>query len=65
VVVKDGDTVFLDVRKGVVNARVGAVALQAGARGDRVRVALLGSQREMRGVVVSRELVQIDLTSPR
>ena len=62
--VKTGDSLFLEVKKGVINARVAAVAEQDGSRGDRILVTLLGSGREMRGVVVSRELVQIDLTSP-
>ena len=62
VLVNEGDTVFLEVKKGAVNARVAAVAEEDGARGDRLRLTLLGSDREMRGVVVSRDLVRIDLT---
>jgi flagella basal body P-ring formation protein FlgA len=61
--VKKGDTLFLEVKKGAINARVAAVAEQDGARGDRIRVTLLGSEREMKGVIVSRDLIQIDLTS--
>jgi flagella basal body P-ring formation protein FlgA len=65
VLISEGDTVFFEVKKGVVNARVAAVADEGGARGDRLRVTLLGSGREMRGVVVSRDLVRIDLTPTR
>jgi flagella basal body P-ring formation protein FlgA len=61
--IKKGDTVFLEVKKGAINARVAAVAEQDGARGDRVRVTLLASAREMQAVVISRDLLQIDLTS--
>jgi len=64
VLIKRGDSLFLEVKKGVVNARVAAVAEEDGSRGDRIRVTLLGSSREMKGTIVSRELVQIDLTAP-
>jgi len=65
VLVKRGDSLFLEVKKGLINARVAAVAEQDGSRGDRVRVTLSGSGREMEGTIVSRELVLIDLTSPK
>ena len=63
--VREGDTTFLEVRKGAINARVAAVAEQDGAQGDRIEVTLLSSGRLMKAVVISRDLVRIDLTSPK
>jgi flagella basal body P-ring formation protein FlgA len=60
-VVQLNDTLMLEVRKGAVVARTSATALGSASIGDRVRVrALLGGQ-EHSAVVVSRDLVRIDL----
>lgn len=61
VLVERGAPVTLEVRKGPVIARVGAVAREEGARGDRVRVLVADREREMTGVVLARDLVRIDL----
>jgi flagella basal body P-ring formation protein FlgA len=61
--VRSGDTTFLEVRKGAIHARVGAVAGEDGALGDRITVTLQGSGRQMRAVVLSRDLVRIDLSA--
>lgn len=63
--VRAGDTIFLDVKKGPVNARIGAVAEEDGALGDRIEVTLHGSGRLMKASVVSRDAVRIDLSSPQ
>jgi flagella basal body P-ring formation protein FlgA len=62
--VRKGDTTFLEVTKGSINARVGAVAEEDGAQGDRIDVTLLGSGRRMKASVVSRDAVRIDLSTP-
>ncbi|HVS10762.1 MAG TPA: flagellar basal body P-ring formation chaperone FlgA [Planctomycetota bacterium] len=60
-IVQRGDALSLEIRKGAVCARLGAVAEQAGALGDRVRVSFPGSERTLAGVVAGRGLVRIDL----
>jgi len=65
VLVKSGDTIFFEVKKGAITARVPAVAEADGARGDRIPVTLVDSNREIKGIVASRDLVRIDLGSPR
>jgi flagella basal body P-ring formation protein FlgA len=63
--VNAGDTLFLEVVKGPINARIAAVAEQPGALGDRIEVTLPGSGRRMKATVVSRDAVRIDLSTPR
>jgi len=61
IAVQLGDTVTLEVRKGAVVARTSGTALGNGSIGDRVRVrADLGGQ-DHNAVVISRDLVRIDL----
>lgn len=60
-VIQLGDTVTLEVKKGAIVARTSSTALGNASVGDRVRVrATLGGQ-EHHAVVVSRDLVRIDL----
>lgn len=59
--VRRGDTLYLQARKGMVKARVPAVAREDGRVGDRIVVAPLSGGREMSALIVSRELVEIDL----
>lgn len=61
-VVQRESIVQLCVRKGAVSAKVGAVVLEPGALGDRVRVQNVLTKEHMTAVVVSRDLVEIDLT---
>ena len=64
--VTTGDTVFLEVRKGPIAARVPAVARQSGSIGDRIRVIRTdGPNAEVSAVIVSRDLVEIDLAKER
>jgi len=63
--VQRGDTLFLEIKKGAIRARVPAAAQEEGAAGDTIRVALLEGEREMQAVVVARDLVRIDLAPPR
>jgi flagella basal body P-ring formation protein FlgA len=67
-VVQAADGVFLRVRKGAIEARVPAVALEAGAVGDRihVRTLRLGSSdpkdaQDLSATVLAHDLVEIDL----
>ena len=60
--VQRGSVVYLEVRKGSVQARVAAVAGKAGARGDRIPVTTLAGGRELEATILSRDLVTIDLT---
>lgn len=59
--VKGGETVQLQVRKGAVTARGSAIAKGDGAAGDRVRVWTADKSRELTGTVIGRGLVEIDL----
>jgi len=61
VLVAAGATLYLEVRKGAVSARVAVSAEEAGARGDNIRVRLLQGERRLRATVVSRDLVTIRL----
>jgi flagella basal body P-ring formation protein FlgA len=63
-VVALGDSVFLRVKKGAIEARVSAVALQAGAIGDRIRVQTGDSAQELVATIESRETCRIDLDRP-
>jgi flagella basal body P-ring formation protein FlgA len=56
-----GDSLFLSVRKGNIEARVAAIALEAGAVGDRIRIRTVSSSHELLASVVSRDLAKIDL----
>jgi flagella basal body P-ring formation protein FlgA len=56
-----GDALALEIRRGVVAARVGVVAEQPGKQGERIRVAQPGTQRTWLATVVARDLVVIDL----
>jgi len=60
-VVLRGATVYLQVRKGAITARVPALAQDAGAVGDRIRVMAMNSSREMSAVIVGRDQVELDL----
>lgn len=62
--VRRGDTVQLQVRKGSITATSTAVAADDGFLGDKIRV-VTPSQREMRAVILGRELVSIELQSAR
>ena len=59
--IRRGDSVYLEVRKGAIIARIEAVAQEDGARGDRIAIVVASSQKEMSGTVVSRETVSIRL----
>jgi len=59
--VNSGATLYLEVKKGAVSARVPVAAEEAGARGDMIRVRLLDGERTLRATVMSRDLVAIRL----
>lgn len=61
VAIRRGDTLYLQARKGAVVARVPAVARENGAIGDRILVETLANGRQMSGLVLSQDLVEIDL----
>jgi len=61
VLVPSGATLMLEIRKGAVSARVAVTAEEAGARGDRIRVRTLDTERTLRATVLARDLVRIDL----
>lgn len=63
--IQRGDTVYLEVKKGGITARIAAVAQGNGARGDRIQVVVASSQKEMSGTVQSRDTVTIELGSSR
>jgi flagellar basal body P-ring formation protein FlgA len=63
--VKQGDLVQIQVRKGAVVARATAVATQDGCLGDKVRVTTAGSQRELAAIVTGASTVEVDLTNAR
>jgi flagella basal body P-ring formation protein FlgA len=60
--VKQGDLVQIQVRKGPVIARATAIAAQDGCLGDRVRVTTASSSRELTAVVTGRGSVEVDIT---
>ncbi|QDU86554.1 flagellar basal body P-ring biosynthesis protein FlgA [Planctomycetes bacterium Pla163] len=53
--------IIVEVRRGAVSARAAAIALQGGALGERIRIRIADSSREMFGIVESRSLVVVDL----
>lgn len=61
--IKAGDTIFFEIKKGAITARVPAVAQEDGARGDRITVTIVSSERQIKGVVASRDLVLMNLGS--
>ena len=63
--IKAGDMIFFEITKGAITARVPAIAQEDGARGDRISVTLVQSEREIKGIVASRELVHMNLGSAR
>lgn len=62
VVVKRGDTVILEVRRGNIHARVAAVVEADAHAGDRIRVKIAESGRAMTATIVSRDLALIELS---
>lgn len=54
-------SILVEVRSGAIRARAAAVAIQGGAIGERIRVRILDSEREMTAVIESRTLVVVDL----
>lgn len=60
--VRQGDTVELSVRKGPILARATATALQGGAIGDKVRVSTGDKNRSITGVIVGRNQIEVDLS---
>jgi flagella basal body P-ring formation protein FlgA len=63
--VKQGDLVQIQVRKGAVVARATAVAAQDGCLGDKVRVTTAGSNRELAAVVTGLATVEVNLSGKR
>jgi flagella basal body P-ring formation protein FlgA len=63
-VVEPRAAVILEIRHGQITARAAAIALEEGAGGDRIRVKILDSGREMHATVVSRDLVVVELEAP-
>jgi flagella basal body P-ring formation protein FlgA len=59
--VKRGDTLFLEIRRGAITARVAATADQDARAGDRIRMTLLDSGKTINAVVLSRDLALVDL----
>jgi flagella basal body P-ring formation protein FlgA len=59
--VRNGDTVQLQVRKGSITARGTAIAKADGSAGERIRVWNSDKTRELSGTVIGRGLVEIDL----
>jgi len=62
VLVNGGDTLLLQITKGSISVRVVCVAQQSGALGDAVQVEVADSGRRLSGTVMSRKLVEIDLS---
>jgi len=56
-----GSALFLRVRKGAIEARVSALALETGSVGDRIRVKTLAAGTELVATVVGRDLCEITL----
>jgi flagella basal body P-ring formation protein FlgA len=59
--VRNGDTVQLQVRKGSITARGSAIAKSDGSAGDRIHIWNSDKTRELTGTVIGRGLVEIDL----
>jgi len=62
VLVNRGDTLFLQITKGNISVRVVSVAQQSGALGDAVQVEVADSGRRLSATVMSKKLVEIDLS---
>jgi flagella basal body P-ring formation protein FlgA len=60
--VRSGDTVQLQVRKGAITARGSAIAKADGTAGERIRLWSADKTRELSGTVIARGLVEIDLS---
>jgi flagellar basal body P-ring formation protein FlgA len=58
-----GDVIFLCVKKGGIEARVPAVAMSAGAAGDRIRVRTTETGQELTAIIRSRDVAEICLGS--
>jgi flagella basal body P-ring formation protein FlgA len=61
--VKSGDTVQVQVRKGAITARTAAIAKADGMSGDRIKLTSVDKSRELSGVVIGRGLVEVELGS--
>ncbi len=61
IAVRRGESVYLQARKGGVIARVPAVAKENGAIGDRILVATLANGHELSALVLSMDMVEVDL----
>jgi len=61
IVVQPGDSIYVEVCKGRIKARVAAIALSAGAIGDRIPVRTVGEGKALSGSIVGRNLVRVDL----
>ena len=59
IVIKRGDTIYLQVRSRGISARVPATAEEDAALGDRIRVTTVTGEREMSATVLSRDLVEV------
>ncbi len=60
-IVKKGDALILVVNSGAVRVRTPVTADQAGALGDRIKVVVQQSGRELNAVIESRDRVSVDL----
>lgn len=56
-----GSTLFLRVKKGSIEARVSALALETGSIGQRIRVKTVESGQEMVATIVGRDACEISL----
>lgn len=56
-----GATLFLRVKKGPIEARVSALALETGSVGERIRVKTVEAGQELVATIVGRDLCEISL----
>lgn len=56
-----GATLFLRVKKGPIEARVSALALETGSVGDRIRIKTVEAGQELVATVIGRDLCEISL----
>jgi len=56
-----GATLFLRVKKGAIEARVSALALETGSVGERIRVKTVEAGQELVATIVGRDLCEISL----
>ena len=56
-----GATLFLRVKKGSIEARVSALALETGSVGDRIRIKTVEAGQELVATVIGRDLCEISL----